>query len=1175
MRLGRLDLLRYGHFTNRSFEFPLDGTDLHVVFSPNEAGKSTALCAIEDLLFGIPPRSPYNFLHGYRDMRIGAWIENTESALEVVRRKGSQNTLLDADGSPSGGNERALRSFLAGADLPFFNRMFGLDRVRLEEGGRNILKANDEVGEIIFAAGAGTTGLRDALRTVGDEADGLWAPRRAQHREYYQAHDKLSAAEADLRQQRLSVSQWQELKRTFEKAQQAYAEVETRFEQVSAQRMRIGRIRRVHHYVRHKAELDDQIETLGDVAELPEDAREVFNQSQQRESSALTRIETFSGQLDAVRKAMEGLTYDEMLVSRADDVYQLHERRIETQRGKADLSERYTELSATERELHNLASELDWRVATADALIHRLPARPQIGALRGLLGQRGGLSEAVSNGERNLEEAQAQHVRLQGHQEATADAADTARLGAVIRSIRESGDLAGRLNIAQQKDKEAQRLVNHRLESMHPSIQNEKDAATMRVPARAEVEHYRGLFQEHDLQTRETRQKIETGGRDLSRAREAYQKAARAGDVVPDETLLAKRNERNELWERVKLRFVKSTSISGDEAHANIDSLLDLPKAFEQAMSSADLLADRRFDNAEATARLAEQSRAIAKLKDDLAGLHVRKETLVREGGCLESEWRTLWASLPFDPLAPDAMLEWLDKRRDLLEDIDRRAEAETALKLRSEEVRCAKQALLAELKALAIDCAFLENDTLPVILERADHIRQEHEQKAQNKSRLQEGLQDSQAAVDRCKRSHVRAQNAWSEWDGQWSKALSDIGFVADSSPDAVASRLDIIDQMREKAVRIKDLRHQRIEMIERSIADFESAVDEFVQETGMDLSGRRAEEAVLEIERRLEEAKRIRDDQVRKREKADELEKQIAMMHEDCRQARESARHLMEAASVDTMDDLERAIGRSDKVLSLRRDLATTLTTLQQEGDGLSVDQLVEECSGIDIDQLAAEEETMTRKLNALREQLTVEAENRSRARDAFQAIDGNDAAAQAEAARQEALAEMRGVAERYIRVRTSAMLLQWAINRYRQGNQAPLLNRASRLFETLTGKAFSALQVDYDDRDRPKLVGLRPDGQAVPVSGMSTGTADQLFLALRLASIEDYLDRADALPFIADDLFINFDDDRAAAGFAVLGELAQRTQVLFFTHHKHLVDIALRSLGKSLSVVNLGAA
>ena len=86
------------------------------------------------------------------------------------------------------------------------------------------------------------------------------------------------------------------------------------------------------------------------------------------------------------------------------------------------------------------------------------------------------------------------------------------------------------------------------------------------------------------------------------------------------------------------------------------------------------------------------------------------------------------------------------------------------------------------------------------------------------------------------------------------------------------------------------------------------------------------------------------------------------------------------------------------------------------------------------------------------------------------------------------------------------------------------------------------------------------------------MSTGTADQLYLALRVASIEDYLERADALPFVADDLFINFDDERAAAGFTLLGELAKKTQVLFFTHHQHLVDIAQNILGTSTSLVTL---
>ena len=66
MRLIRLDLTRYGKFTDHSLAFgdrPSGSPDLHVVYGPNEAGKSTALSALLDLLFGIEPRSRYDFLH--------------------------------------------------------------------------------------------------------------------------------------------------------------------------------------------------------------------------------------------------------------------------------------------------------------------------------------------------------------------------------------------------------------------------------------------------------------------------------------------------------------------------------------------------------------------------------------------------------------------------------------------------------------------------------------------------------------------------------------------------------------------------------------------------------------------------------------------------------------------------------------------------------------------------------------------------------------------------------------------------------------------------------------------------------------------------------------------------------------------------------------------------------
>ena len=166
MRIGRLDLLRYGRFSDVSLGLPAHDPDIHILFGPNEAGKSTALTAVEDLLFGIPHNSPLNFLHEYASMRIGAVLENDDQALEFRRRKGKRDTLLTPEESPIPLGERALAPFLDGADRSFLARMFSLDHERLRQGGRDILDAQDEIGQMLFSAGAGLSGLRDTLKPL-------------------------------------------------------------------------------------------------------------------------------------------------------------------------------------------------------------------------------------------------------------------------------------------------------------------------------------------------------------------------------------------------------------------------------------------------------------------------------------------------------------------------------------------------------------------------------------------------------------------------------------------------------------------------------------------------------------------------------------------------------------------------------------------------------------------------------------------------------------------------------------------------------------------------------------------------------------------------------------------------------------------------------------------------
>ena len=50
---------------------------------------------------------------------------------------------------------------------------------------------------------------------------------------------------------------------------------------------------------------------------------------------------------------------------------------------------------------------------------------------------------------------------------------------------------------------------------------------------------------------------------------------------------------------------------------------------------------------------------------------------------------------------------------------------------------------------------------------------------------------------------------------------------------------------------------------------------------------------------------------------------------------------------------------------------------------------------------------------------------------------------------------------------------------------------------------------------------------------------------------------------MPLLVDDALVNFDDDRARAALKLFEDLANKTQVLFFTHHRHMVELARKSI------------
>ena len=270
-------------------------------------------------------------------------------------------------------------------------------------------------------------------------------------------------------------------------------------------------------------------------------------------------------------------------------------------------------------------------------------------------------------------------------------------------------------------------------------------------------------------------------------------------------------------------------------------------------------------------------------------------------------------------------------------------------------------------------------------------------------------------------------------------------------------------------------------------------------VDDVADDLAGWPAEDAVLELEKRLAKAEHLQRTREQKHKEVDELNEKIDRLQDERRSLTDSISHLKSAAGVDTHEALRDAIERSDKQRFLQNERQQIIEKLKKDGDGKLLEELTEECQGVVIDEVAARELSVQMDLEDLQNQQNKALEDRFRAREAFQAVGGGDAAARAATRKQEALAEMQEAAERYVRVKTAAFLLQWAIDRYRREKQAPLLKRAGALFRIMTGGSFSSLEVAFGDHDNAYLTGVRPHGGIVPVSGMSTGTEYQLYLAL----------------------------------------------------------------------------
>jgi uncharacterized protein YhaN len=466
-----------------------------------------------------------------------------------------------------------------------------------------------------------------------------------------------------------------------------------------------------------------------------------------------------------------------------------------------------------------------------------------------------------------------------------------------------------------------------------------------------------------------------------------------------------------------------------------------------------------------------------------------------------------------------------------------------------------------------------LPAETLEKLLHRCQKVVDAAEGQNREKQDLQKKITEVAGEIKEASQDQVQAQRDSENWQADWSQAIHPLGLSGETTPAAVHAVMTKFDELFQKIHDAASLEH-RIEGINQDAQRFAEDVSALIKQIAPDLLAIPPAQAAAELQARLSQAQADAATEAALKKQLTEKQHIIRASHDTIRLMTESLAKLCRQAGCQEHEELEALEERSIQYQSLQKDLDDLEEQVLELAPGATLEEIRREASQVNPDELPEKIAELGRQIQELGEKRLDLAGDIARSAKELELMDGNSRAADAAEAVQGRASRIREGVEQYLRLRMASVILRREIERYREENQGALLTRGGAYFNRLTLDSFTGLATDFNEKDEPILLGVRPAGQRVRIEAMSDGTRDQLYLSLRLASLEKYLEGSEPMPFVVDDILVNFDDQRAAATLGALAELSKKTQVLFFTHHGRLVELAqgVKKDGQ-VRVINLG--
>ena len=1159
MRVRRLSLDRFGHLKDLVFDFGAqrEASDFHVILGANEAGKTTTMEGYLRLLFGFPRNEPYAFQYERKNLRVSGVLELNEEERSFTRLSQSRSNLLDDHGNPV--SETAISSHLAALDIDSYRKLLCLDDETIEQGGEEIANAKGEVGRILFSASSGVADLTSALEAARIEAEEIYKKRGRTTRMATLKHDRVEAIQR-IKEADVTASLWRRLQKEAKEAEES--ECEARSERNDLQKRKKeaeGRLRALPDL----RERDGLAEEIVDFADYPVsisiDPKEILNLATQQGAAEANKERLMQGIANA-EKELSGIDLDQGLLALAESLESTRSLSSRVEAAVVDLPRRRGELQNIMQEMARLVDDLgapnETEVTAFVIPEHALSELDRAWKKVNEAEQRCAIeeTEVASIEERVQESSEAvgaqsvtelePAVSVEGTGQSFGASSGGAESGGTVsQAVAARGSLGELLDRfgaeafvlkaakAEGAVKKARESFEDALAELGVSDGELPDCPVDLAAAEDLAQRYERIADEADTVRRDLDVQREEVASKKAGIKTLESSLGLDGEVGVD----AARAERDALWQAY-----------------NSDPDENRSEAFEVAMRRADEVADSHIQHATELGQLREMERDRAEAGERVLSKENRLTALSEELKEVKDAVATAAQATGVSISSPTALVRWVTKYGEAAQaarELERiKADHEPTI---DKAVR-----FIEALRSLIP----LEAPNLEEAVMTAREIANEEQARAveakaatERLAKEQKHLRQRQANLDKLKKEAKAASEHWN------SRVAETFGGVLDAA--VLGQSLSLLHALRVRDAKREQVEHQ-VTSMEEDRRDLAEKMNELAKAHGVAMND--PHEAFKELSGIVAQAKEDRDrhDQLLEtiKGKRNELAEANDLLRGIDNQRQQLGSGFPESTNTDTLEGLRQTVAKAVEVIEKRKDIARLETGILAAVDAPDLDTARAKLEGATETNIKAEIDGIESDLAQADERLSQAASDRGASAQKLKSVSGEADVAEIEEHRATIEMEMEETAQDYLERRFGLLLAEKAIRRYRETHRSGMMEATQSAFSKLTGGVYQRLAIESVGKGGADiLMATHANGSDKRVDGLSKGTRFQLYLALRAAAYMELVEQGVRLPFLCDDVFETFDDQRTKAACRLMEQIGRKGQAIYLTHHHHVVDIA----------------